>query len=348
MSRFWEKWKNWEQWPFWMRYFLITPHWFWYCLKSRSLWFFTPANPTLSFGGFEGEPKSEMYAQLPPSSYPKTLFLEPGIAFHDVLQKVREAGFEFPFIVKPDVGMSGILFRKMENEEQLRTYHQHMPVKYMVQELVSYPIEYSVFYYRYPDQQKGVITGFLQKEPMHVIGNGKDTLLELITKHPKAKFRKEELFGWHRSRLNDIIANGNKYYLTLAANLNRGGNFVNLRKEIDEQLHDVFDALNLYSKHFYYGRYDLKAASLSDLKQGRHFSILEYNGSGAEPNHVYNSGYSLKEAHKEILMHWRVLYEISKYNAKRGFPYWPLFKGWRFLQKAKKHFKLLNKVDNII
>ena len=42
------------------------------------------------------------------------------------------------------------------------------------------------------------------------------------------------------------------------------------------------------------------------------YVILEFNGSGAEPNHVYNAGYSLFEAYEEILKHWKALYKISK------------------------------------
>ena len=150
MSRFWEKWKNWELWPFWMRYFLITPVWLWYCLRARSFWFFTPSNPTLTFGGFEGEPKSEMYDQLPPGSFPSTIFIQPGMPFDEVLTLTQSKGFSYPFIVKPDVGMSGILFRKIENDDQLRHYHHHLPVVYLIQKLIEYPVEFSVFYYRFP------------------------------------------------------------------------------------------------------------------------------------------------------------------------------------------------------
>lgn len=346
MKLFFEKCRNWELWPFWMRYLNIIPAWLSYCLRARSFWFFTPSNPTLTFGGFEGEGKKEMYEQLPPGSYPKTIYINPASSFEEVRQSVVDAGFAYPFIVKPDVGMAGILFRRMENEAQLRHFHQHLPVDYIIQELVPFPIEYSIFYYRFPYSQKGVITGFLQKEPMSVTGNGKWSLKELMEVHPKAKHRLEELSAWHTNRLQTILPEGEKYFLTHAANLNRGGNFINLQHEIDATLHEVFDKINLYSKEFYYGRYDLKAASLADLKAGKNFMLLEYNGSGAEPNHVYNCGYTLRQAHAEILKHWEVLYKISMYNHQRGVPFWPFKKGLNFLRKAKKHFLLLSQLDS--
>lgn len=344
-KRFWEKINNWELWPFKLRYLGISPVWLWYCLKARSFWFFTPSNPTLTFGGFEGESKKEMYRQLPPHLYPKTIYIAPGTPFTIVKSCLQENDLTYPFVVKPDVGMSGILVRRINSEAQLEQYHRQMPVEYIIQAITEYPIEYSVFYYRYPNSNKGVITGFLQKTPLYVTGDGESNLLELILLHPKAKHRLVEMQQKHQSSLYEVLPKGDTYYLSYAANLNRGASFINLHQEIDERLHRVFDELNLYSKTFYYGRYDLKANSVEELKQGKNFSILEFNGSGAEPNHVYNSGYTLRQAHKEIVRHWKVLYEIAKCNHNNGITYWPFLKGWRFLKAAKQHFKNLKKID---
>ena len=50
--------------------------------------------------------------------------------------------------------MKGILFRKIDNEDQLMKYHERIPVEYIVQDLIELPVEVSVFYYRYPGQNK--------------------------------------------------------------------------------------------------------------------------------------------------------------------------------------------------
>jgi hypothetical protein len=144
-----------------------------------------------------------------------------------------------------------------------------------------------------------------------------------------------------------LLPKGERYFLTYAANLNRGARFVNLKHEIDENLHQVFDELS-HKTHFYYGRYDIKCKSVEDLKQGKNYIILEFNGSGAEPNHVYNAGYSLFQAYEEILMHWKVLFRISRYNHRNGIPYWSFSKGWKFLQESKKHFQILEEWDTKI
>src|SRR5256885_6848282 len=214
-----EKAGNWELWPFSLRYFFISPIWLWYCLRSRSLWFFSSSNPTITFGGFEGEGKKEMYELLPKSFYPKTIYIDPKEEFEKVKQYVLDNGFNYPFVVKPDVGMKGLQFRKIDKEEELKTYHEKNPFVYIIQELVEYPLEVSIFYYRYPDKSKGVITGFIQKELMDVTGDNKRTLWELIMLHPKARHRPEEMKIKHAHFLDKVLPTGERYVLTYAANL---------------------------------------------------------------------------------------------------------------------------------
>jgi hypothetical protein len=76
--------------------------------------------------------------------------------------------------------------------------------------------------------------------------------------------------------------------------------------------------INLYSEHFYYGRYDIKTTSLEDMKQGKNISILEFNGVGSEPNHIYDIGLSYVQAIRIIAKHWKYMYEIGRINYKKG------------------------------
>jgi len=345
LSKFFYRINHWETWHYLAKYIPIAPFWLWYCLKARSMWFFTPSNPTLTFGGFEGESKKEMYEQLPPGSYPRSIYISPALTFTEVEKLLVHHGFTYPFAVKPDVGMMGFMFRKIENVKQFKKYHAIMPAEYIVQEHVNFPLEVSVFYYRFPNEQKGTITGFLKKEFLEVKGDGNSTLWELMLNYPRVNFRLEEMRSKHEHRLNYIIPNGEIFCLSPALNLSRGGKLVSLAHEKDDRLLNVFDDLSHYSKTFYYGRYDIKCLSVEDLKQGKNFTILEYNGSGAEPHHIYGNGNSLLQAYKIVLQHWDVLYKISKYNRKQGSRYWKYKEGLKFLRKAKKHFKMLKKLD---
>lgn len=336
---------HWESWPYLVKYIPIIPVWFFYAFRSRSLWWFTPSNPTLTFGGFEGERKIEMYNQLPPRSYPPSLFIEINTPFPLVLQKMAESCISFPCAVKPDAGMMGLMFRKITDLAQLQLYHHAMKVDYIIQDFIDYPLEVSVFYYRIPGLAKGVITGFLKKESMHVTGNGINTLNELITNYKRARFRLNEIRSKFNSKLNIIIPLREKVILSQALNLSRGGKLISLEMEKDDKLLAVFDGISNYTQSFYYGRYDIKCKSVKDLKEGRNFYILEYNGSGAEPHHIYGNNYTLLQAYKIVISHWKVLYKISRKNYSNGIKYWPFKKGWQYLRLAKMHFKHLKILD---
>jgi len=336
---------HWETWHYLAKYIPIMPVWLWYCLRARSFWFFTPSNPSLTFGGFEGESKKEMFDQLPPGSYPKSIYISHSLPFQEIEKLVSFNNFDFPIAVKPDVGMMGFMFRKIDTADKLRFYHERMPVDYIIQDLIKYPLEVSVFYYRFPNEKKGTITGFLKKEFLGVTGNGRSTLWELILDCPRVRFRLEEMRSKHESRLNNILDQGEVYYLSNALNLSRGGKLISLAHEKDENLLKVFDELSNYTKHFYYGRYDIKCASVEDLKKGENFYILEYNGCGAEPHHIYGDGNTLLQAYKILLQHWKMLYGISSYNHNRGIHYWKFRRGWKFLKGAKKHFRMLKQLD---
>lgn len=343
-----QKIKNWEQWPFKILYAPISPVWLWYIIRSKAIWFFTPSNPKLTFGGMEGEPKKEMHDLLPSHLCPAFFNVQPSDDFCFIKKNLEEKKIKFPLIVKPEVGGQGILFRKINNEIQLKNYHEQMSFDYFVQEFIDYPLEVSLFYYRYPDDPKGEITGFLQKIPMQVTGDGIHTLEELIMMNAKSGKRIEEIRQKHEENFKKILQPNEKYMLSYAANHNRGACFIDLKNEIDERLLKIPDAISNSINDFFYGRYDIMCHSVEELKQGKNFVILEYNGCGAEPNHFYDTGYSLMGAWKEILKHWKILYRISRHNYKHGIKYWPALKGLQFIYATKKYYKKIKAADKKI
>lgn len=334
---------HWETWDWRIKYLFIGPAWIWCCIRARSPWFFTAANPSLTFGGFEGESKMEMYRQLPPGSYPRSVCIRHGSSFAEVENVL--ARFTFPVAVKPDIGKMGFMFRTLDTVQELSVYHEKISCDYIIQEVVSYPLEVSVFYYRFPGEQKGHITGFVKKEFLEVKGDGKSTLWDLILRYPRVRFRLEEMRAKHAHQLDRVLRRGEAFRLSQALNLSRGGKLVSLEHEKDERLLKVFDDISHYAGHFYFGRYDIKCHSVESLKQGRDFSILEYNGSGAEPHHVYGNGYTLWEACSILVWHWNILCRISRMNAQRGFSYWTFMRGLKFLQEASRHLKKLKRTD---
>ncbi len=336
---------NWEHLPFNIIYAPFAFVWLYYWIKSRHFWFFSNVNPTMHFSGFEGETKEETFKQLPAELSPVSIYVKHTENIEAVICRLKEAGLKFPVAAKPDVGTKGLLFRKIENEQQLAAYHALLPFTYVIQEMITLPLELSIFYVRYPGEKKGVITGLISKEYLYTKGDGTSTLKQLIEQHPKAFMIEREQKIKHKKYLNDVIAANEIFYLNELGNHNRGARFINLKNEIDDRLYCITDQINLYSKHFYYGRYDIKTTSLEDLKQGKSISILEFNGVGSEPNHIYDIGLSYLQAIKIIAQHWKYMYEIGKINYKRGIVYISFWNGIKMVKASKKNTKLMQQLD---
>lgn len=345
MKKIVERFSSWERWPFAFIYAPLSIIWLYYMIKAKSVWFFSNVNPTLEFAGFEGESKREMYNQLPERSYPATLFVSAGETIAWLEQQLIRNKISYPFIVKPQVGMQAMLFRKIENFYQLQQYHNYVRVDYLVQQYIDLPVELSVFHIRYPGEAKGMVTGFVLKDYLSVTGDGNSTLQQLIQQDKRAKYRLPEMKYRHPQNMHMVIPKDEQYFLSIAGNHNRGAKFTNLHSEIDEKLCNVFDKISYEAGHFYFGRYDIKCASVADLKEGKNFYILEYNGAGAEPNHIYDCGMSYWNALRVIQWHWRHLYNIGRINLKKGIPYWNFLDGLNYLANAKRFFRKMRVAD---
>lgn len=335
---------DWHNWPFYLFYSPISYAWVWYYLKTRSLWFYTASNPTMAFGGFEGEAKSNMYKQMPLDLCPKGIYIHPSLPFEEVVNLLHSSGIPYPLVVKPDIGMKGLLFRKIENEHQLKIYHCQMFATYIIQEFVDMPCEVSVFYCRKPGSCTGIITAFIEKILLEVTGNGVSTLEELISNHAEASVFLSKIRKQHSIRLRTVLSKGDMFCVSHVANLFNGARFIDHTDKVNDTLCNLFDQISRQTQ-FLYGRYDIKCRSVEEMLQGKNFIILEFNGAGSVPNHIHAGKYSLLNAYKEILKHWDAMYEISRDNRKKGIEYWSFLKGYHFLQSSKQYFNRLKQLD---
>lgn len=339
MKEFFKRLSEWERWPYDIMYAPVSVVWFYYAIKARALWFFTPVNPSLEFAGFEGNSKMEMYQQLPKWCLPETLLIDNTTDLDQVRRELKKVELNFPFIAKPDRGMQGVLFRVIKDEAGLSQYHRSVGEDYILQAFIQLPMEFSVFHIRYPGETKGIITGMVGKNFLHVTGDGKKTLKELVSVHPIAKYQLKEMKKKHTEKWESVLMENEKYVLNYAGNHRVGARFINLNKEVDQKLCDVFDKISNEAGEFYFGRYDLKCTSLEDLKNGKNIKILEFNGAGAVPLHIFDGTLSYWQGLKETLRHWKHLYQIGKINNKRGIRYWAWKEGFAFINKSKKNYK---------
>lgn len=329
---------HWEFWPFSVIYLPVFFYYGWLSMRARSFFFFTASNPSIEFGGMLGERKSDIFSMIPSKYIPNTVLITRGNVQH-ATRASKEVGY--PLIAKPDVGERGYWVKKIEHEEELISYVLSCPANFLIQEFVTYPLEFGIFYVKYPGQQ-GRITSVVRKEFLKVVGDGKNSIRQLIMKQPRAILTADLNSSFLRLNGNRIPCEGEVTLIEPIGNHCRGTMFIDDSHEIDSKLNVAMNALADEIKDFYFGRFDIKCRSLDDLRMLRHFKILELNGAGAEPGHIYQPGYSLWKAYGNILWHLHALSDISMENHKQGVPYWSLKRGYKKWRRHIAYHKLLN------
>lgn len=330
---------NWEYWPFGVIYAPVILYWVYLSIKSRSFFFFSAANPGIKTGGMLGESKIKILKKFPPTLLPRTIYHYKSSLWEETEASLEKAQMQFPLIAKPDIGQRGFLVEKINDDQALKNYLSDKELDIIIQEFVDYPLELSIMYHRFPDQSQGRITSVTIKEFLSVTGDGTSSIWQLIQDKPRAKLQQKALAKMPNGVLESRPSKGEKVELVPFGNHCRGARFLNGNHRIDRQLVNVFDQINQELSGIYIGRFDLKCQSWEDLKAGRNFKILEFNGVGAEPAHIYDPSYTFWRAIKDIHKQWKIIYKLSVFNRKEGQSYMSFMDGmrqWAFLIRYKK------------
>lgn len=291
--------------------------WAWFALRARRLFFFTAVNPAIETGGMWGESKFNILKRIPSTHVPATLFIKKGTDFQEVLMKMEDIGLRYPVIAKPNVGERGFLVCKIQNESELKQYVQKNPLDFLIQKFVDLPLELAVMHHRYPGNSAGTVTSICIKETLKVTGDGQSTIRQLMEEKTRASLQIARFEKESPHTLDKILPRGQTLELEPIGNHCRGTKFLNGNKHIDNRLTAVFDKVAMQMEDIFYGRFDLKCQSIDDLRNGGNFQVLEYNGIGAEPAHIYDPAYPLPEKYRDIYRHWRVIYRIYKIQKRR-------------------------------
>ena len=281
-----------------------------------------------------GESKFEVLNFVPGEVKPKTMLIKfPGTR-EQVLDAIEKNALAFPVIFKPDLGERGWMVRKINSEQEIDQYLSEIKIDFLIQELVDLPLEFGVFYIRFPSEENGFVNSITAKEFLSIDGDGGKTIQQLILEKDRARLQWETLKEVYTDRLNEVLNTGSKLELVSIGNHCLGTTFLNGNHLITEKLSASFDRISKQIKGFYFGRYDLRCASLHDLENGN-VKIVELNGCGAEPAHIYQPGSSLWEAIDVLILHWKNMYRVSTENHERGVPYLSLKEGREIYRKFK-------------
>ncbi len=287
------------------------------------------------------ESKKEIYNIIPEQYIPKTLFFKTGTGAEEIVQAVSASGISFPCIAKPDIGGKGRGVEKIYAIQDIAAYAAKIKMDFLVQEFIAYPEEVGVFYCRMPDKTDGFISGIVAKEFLIVKGDGSSTLTQLIEKDPRYHFQLTALQKIYGEGLHAVLGKDELKNLVPYGNHARGAKFIDVSHWADEAFTKTFDGICKQIPEFYFGRLDIMYSNFEDLKAGKNFSIIELNGAGSEPTHIYDPGHSIFFAWKEIARHFKLLCAISIKNHKRGFRYLTVKEGMQMFKENKAVVKNL-------
>jgi hypothetical protein len=329
---------SWEYWPMWIVYLPASFYYVYLAIKARSLFFFSASNPSIENGGMLFESKWKIFNLIPKELYPNTIYIDEFESIESIAKKLTVEKLKFPVIAKPDVGGRGFGVKKIYTQNDLENYRNLVNVPFLIQECIDYPLEVSVFYYRNPNENKGQITSVTVKELLTITGDGKSKIETLIKNNDRAFLQYEKLKSDPTLDVNKILEKGEIRTLVPYGNHVLGAMFLDYNHIIDNDLINTFDSISKRVEGFYFGRYDIKCTSIEDLKKGKNISILELNGSGAEPAHIYDPSFSFLKAQKVLTNYFKNMYTASIENHKTGTRYMTYneFKLTRNLEKAYK------------
>jgi hypothetical protein len=297
-------------------------------------------NPKFPLGGLSAASKVEVLDHFKNSEqYLPQVLISKDMSVED--RKSTGLSFveqvSFPVIAKPDRGVVGIGVRKLNSPEELDEILEIMPCDYMLQEFCDFPLEYGIFYRRYPNKEKGGVVSLTQKLIPSVLGDGSKTVRELIDLNLDIKYNKINLLA-HTKNLDYVPKAGEHFQILDQASHTYGCVFRDNNYEITPQMNVWMNEMCSKADEFYFGRFDMKIKNKDSLQTGKGVKICELNGCWSEPTHIYDDEHTLGYAVKELFRSYRRAYKIAKINQKRlnpKIPYKEIIAAYRSYMQEK-------------
>jgi hypothetical protein len=308
---------------------------FYLACRARSPFFFSAANPSIPTGGLVGEDKADISRWIPAIYRPKNIVITSTTSLTTVRRELEKAQMSFPLILKPTVGARGLLVQKVETLADIQQHTRLFPTNYLVEEFIEYPVEAAVLYWKNPETGKSGISSVTLKEFLTVTGDGQSTIEALLMQNPRGVLQVPRLLTEKPDLLKSVPQRAEKVLVELIGNHCRGTKFLNFNHLITPDMVAAYDKIQANLPECYVFRIDLKAPSVSDLQNGRNIKILEINGVGSDPAHVFDPNFPLLGVYSAYFGLWKTIFEVATAQHRRGVPYmtWKEFKHFSQQQK---------------
>jgi pimeloyl-ACP methyl ester carboxylesterase/membrane protein DedA with SNARE-associated domain len=319
----WRRKLRWEFWSMWAFYPPVVLYIIYLMIRHRSLTLFTASNPAIPSGGFVGESKADILRGLTSAGgfIAPSAFIKASLSEEERLTQAKdfmlEQGYEFPVVLKPDLGQRGSGVAIVRSDEEMRQYLQQTSSDTVIQEYIA-GFEFGVFYYRYPENERGRIFAITDKQFPFVTGDGTSTLERLILQDERAVCMAKFYLEKQREHLWDVPDRGEKRQLVELGTHCRGAIFLDGGWAKTKELEEAIDKVSKNFEGFYFGRYDIRTPSIEDFKQGKNFKVIELNGVTSEATNIYDPKNSLLAAYRVLFAQWHIAFEIGAQNRKLG------------------------------
>lgn len=340
-----------EFWPTWLVYIPVVVQWLLLSIRYRSLSLPLLANPAIPLSGMVGVAKSKVFDVAGDTArqwiLPWTLYEVTGqeLATQNcaVLKQLKEGGFTLPIVGKPNIGCRGAGVKLLKDSAAVTAYINDFPKGGVIQfqQLSQWEAEAGVFYVKHPDSSKGAVTSLTLKYTPYIVGNGRNTLAELVAIDPRAGDLLHLYKERHKQAWDRILADGEPYQLVFSASHCRGAVFRDAHELISTKLSLSLDKIFADIPGFHYGRLDLKFKDPVSLSAGTDFEIIEINGASSESINIWDRDAKLSTAIKTLLQQYSTLFTLGAKNRRLGHRppgILALLRAWRYENKLVKQY----------
>jgi membrane protein DedA with SNARE-associated domain len=319
-------------------YIPLALQWAWLGLRHRSMSLPSLANPKIEVGGLWGESKASYLDMV---GADQRRWLADYVVLHRgrgagaaeldsrrALEAARAAGLGFPLVAKPDIGWRGFGVRLVHCPAELTDYVRAFPAgeTMLLQRVIEDEGEAGVLYARMPGSPAGTILSLTFRYFPYVIGDGERSLRDLILADRRAAWKAGHHFGFEAKHAGAAVLDLDRVprpdetvRLSFIGSNRVGGLYRDERQHITPAMIERFDAISRSIPEFYYGRYDVRFASLDRFRQGEDFRIIEINGAGGESINVWDPKMPLGQVYRELFAQQDLLFEIGAMNRARGY-----------------------------
>jgi len=318
----WKRTVRWEYWPPFVFYAPVAFYVLWLGIRNRGLTLFTAANPGIEAGGFINESKAAILGGLAAAgdaAPPWRLLpaaLSPAVRGETVRRFVADHALALPIVLKPDAGQRGSGVVVARSWDAVDSYLARARYDVLAQAYVPGE-EFGVFYARIPTEERGRIFAITVKTMPVVVGDGSRTLDELILADPRAVAMAAIYRAEQEARLHEVVPAGARVQLVELGTHCRGAYFGDGTPLSTPELSAEIERVSRSFPGFFFGRYDVRSATLSDFRRGV-FKVIELNGVTSEATSIYDPAHGVMDAYRTLFAQWRLAFAIGAENRERG------------------------------